>query len=381
MENTTQGKKPSEWFTQLKEPYRSEAIANVDKDLINPLSADLCEALKSSFIWSESKQGKEYWSNVLVSIVAGETTYLEPELIGNTDNLKPEQMESGKWYFLDTNNFSWLIKFSEIQTASIYIEKAIDVNNLNSIYTKTANICNVSSTHSIRPATNEEVLKYFPDEKFEPIEKGCPFDENVSLINEVNNTQVTEQQNQKWSEKVELRPEELVSGEVYTLVNFDGNNKFTIQFESYNPKELNPISYKKMRVHSSGVIIEDSICCHTEGIIFHATPQEKALLLGEEETDWKAKFEELQDKYEKMELSYINSIETQDAKYDALADVYSKLELQQNNQEKVYFYIEPEFNTLMPINSIDKGLPEMPDGCNIYEAVKIGVKKSVLVNE
>lgn len=223
------------------------------------------------------------------------------------ETLKPEQMESGKWYFVKIV-YDWLLKFDyyedEVEPRTfaqriISLDDGMDYS-LIGYYTG-------GKVENIRPATNEEVLKYFPDEKFE----------NVSLINEVNNSQVTEQQNQIESEKVEV--------------------------------------------------------------------------------DWKAKFEELQKDYDNLNFTYQNFMkiyEEQDLAYDALADKYSKLEAYndeltekinetetKNNQEKVYFYLDKERNHWRL--NIDKqiAIDDSENHKEIYESVKIGVKKSVLVNE
>ena len=199
----------------------------------------------------------------------GETTYLEPE------TLKPEQMESGKWYFVKIV-YDWLLKFDYYEDGDeprtfaqriISLDDGMDYTSIGS-YTG-------GKAENIRLATKAEVLKYFPDEKFEPIEKGCPFDENVSLINEVNNTQVPEQQNQKWSEKID----------------------------------------------------------------------------------------EIMDKHVVQKLKP------------------EPIELQQNNQEKVYIHFNSKRETWLQAESLELALQQSEDNKNIYEAIKIGVKKSILVNE
>lgn len=87
--------------------------------------------------------------------------------------LKPEQMESGKWYVVvDNNNCKWLIKFNFInEYKKVFVDKycydltdGVDRTDSNNTF------CFKEDIKSIRPATKEEVLKYFPDEVFEPIE-------------------------------------------------------------------------------------------------------------------------------------------------------------------------------------------------------------------
>ena len=234
------------------------------------------------------------------------------EIQNTIDSIKPEQMESGKWYVIKTR-FKYLSKYKEIIKEFVYEYKGYSYETIR--VNGDFPLCHIDYIKSILPATNEEVLKHFPDEKFE----------NVSLINEVNNTQVTEQQNQIESEKVEV----------------DWKAKF--EEEEEVSEELTE-KYNKLN----------------------------------------AKFEELQKDYENLHLTYQKLIkihEKQDLAYDALADKYSKLELQQNNQEKVYIHYNSKREKWLQAESLELALQESPENKNIYEAVKIGVKKSILVSE
>lgn len=179
MENTQENKTPEQWFQQLKEPYRSEAIENIDVSHYDykDLQESLYDSLMDSFRWSSTKQNHDYWRDIYESIKSGETTYIETQQVDNTDNLKPEQMESGKWYFLKTHDFEWFIKFLKIEKSSICIEKVVEKDKPNSRFTKKLNHCDISVVELIRPATKEEVLKYFPDEVFEPTDWKAKFEE------------------------------------------------------------------------------------------------------------------------------------------------------------------------------------------------------------
>ena len=215
------------------------------------------------------------------------TTQKENKLIGNTDNLKPEQMESGKWYVIETI-YLWIIKFKNITNQDVNVYKSICTDSVVKYKYADFNQCKIQDIQSIRHATKEEVLKYF-DEKFE----------NVSLINEVNNTQVTEQQNQIEPEKVE--------------------------------------------------------------------------------TDWKAKFEELQNRYEVL----VTESHKLDVLSGEMCDKYTELKQQvetQNNQEKVYFFSDTEGNVRI-IGDLGYALELSEEKERIYEAICIGKKKSVLVSE
>ena len=81
-----------------------------------------------------------------------------------TETLKPEQMESGKWYVVD----DFLIKFEKIEEERIYRYKSFDLEcKLNFSNIRDGFLC-IKNHSKIRYATKEEVLKYFPDEVFEP---------------------------------------------------------------------------------------------------------------------------------------------------------------------------------------------------------------------
>jgi hypothetical protein len=74
----TEQKTPIEWFQQLKEPYRSEAINNLSKKMSCYIEFpdSLIQALNCSFAFADSNEGNNYWWEILRSIKAGETTYL-----------------------------------------------------------------------------------------------------------------------------------------------------------------------------------------------------------------------------------------------------------------------------------------------------------------
>jgi hypothetical protein len=85
----TEQKTPIEWFQMLKEPYRSEAINNLSKKMSCYIEFpdSLIQALNCSFAFADSNEGNNYWWEILRSIKAGETTYLETEL-------KPQDIEN-----------------------------------------------------------------------------------------------------------------------------------------------------------------------------------------------------------------------------------------------------------------------------------------------
>ena len=408
--------------------------------------------------------------------------------------LKPEQMELRNYKHLDwviiyTEQSKWLIKIDYITDENIHDLLDYNITERKSYSNKIP--LGIKEVLSIRHATKEEVLKYFPDEVFE----------NVSLINEVNNSQVPEQQKKIESEKVELRPKDLVSGEVYTA--FDEEIKRTFIFDYLS----NFVFYKKMLNYDGRIMENKKISIFHK--FYHATPEEKKLLLGEEQTDleyWKkraesatkgleglqkdyneldekynqsekdyykvhqesvellVKYNELNSKYDKqlevdfelsafydnLQITYsdlmgkyeelnneneflrsdsvrisenfntlqsryetlVNEANKLDClsgemcdKYTKLKDNYEKLSAyndeltnvineqsniittlrneikEKESKEKVYFYFSNDTDQYMHRNTIDKALVLSCDDMDIYEAVKIGYKKSVLVSE
>jgi hypothetical protein len=180
----TEQKTPIEWFQQLKEPYRSEAIENISNRMAGYVNypSSLLAALNYSFDWMQSPQKLAYWEKIYDSIKSGETTYLETEL-------KPQDMISGEWYVVETKN-EYLIKFKTIEGMTViktkcYIYNRKQKSDLNAL-------CHCHDIKSIRPATREEVLEHFPDEfqdekkipysVYQPLFKLMSKEHNVSLL-------------------------------------------------------------------------------------------------------------------------------------------------------------------------------------------------------
>jgi len=157
MENNEQ-KTPADWFKMLKEPYRSEAIANIDVNRRNyeNYPKSFYTALNNSFDWYYSKQGRDYWYKIQVSVQAGETTYLETET-----ELKPQDMISGEWYVVETW-CKYLTKFKGIENQFVNEYKGYSYK-LERFNTNVP-LCELGDIKSIRKATREEVLEHFPDE-------------------------------------------------------------------------------------------------------------------------------------------------------------------------------------------------------------------------
>lgn len=147
MENTQQQKTPEQWFQMLKEPYRSEAIANITSpdEKINSLYDALYCCVSTKY---------KDLDFLLGSIKSGETTYLAEQ------ELKPQDMVSGEWYVVKTE-FKYLVKFDKITDKEII---CFLIHDFDCIKWSAKNLCKVNSVKSIRKATREEVLEHFPDE-------------------------------------------------------------------------------------------------------------------------------------------------------------------------------------------------------------------------
>lgn len=53
-----------EWFHDLPEPYRSQAIENIEIGARSIYRDSLADALINSFYWDETTQGNDYWERV-----------------------------------------------------------------------------------------------------------------------------------------------------------------------------------------------------------------------------------------------------------------------------------------------------------------------------
>ena len=83
--------------------------------------------------------------------------------------IKPEDMVKGEWYIGETiEKNDWLFKFAEILNANVYYYKCADLDfssgvNVGIIHHK-AGLCKIKQIKNLRPATQDEILKYFPEE-------------------------------------------------------------------------------------------------------------------------------------------------------------------------------------------------------------------------
>ncbi len=87
-----------------------------------------------------------------------------------SNQLKPEDLVKDKWYYCIPYSENWIFKFSYLENSLIYSNGSSNLEKgYLSIVGKINSWCSIKDAlkKGIRPATKEEVLKYFPDEKFE----------------------------------------------------------------------------------------------------------------------------------------------------------------------------------------------------------------------
>lgn len=60
----TKSKTIIEWFNELPEPFKSQAIANTSKNMLNEVAYDILAALSYAFTWSKTPEGIYYWKNL-----------------------------------------------------------------------------------------------------------------------------------------------------------------------------------------------------------------------------------------------------------------------------------------------------------------------------
>ena len=91
----------------------------------------------------------------------------EPESVELT-NIKPEDMVSGEWYVVEVIGVNgWLIKIRTIENEKIYTSYSVNLSSNNSYSGNAWNhypFTGIRNIKSIRKATREEILKYFPHE-------------------------------------------------------------------------------------------------------------------------------------------------------------------------------------------------------------------------
>jgi hypothetical protein len=59
-----------EWFEELPEPYRSQALINMNTGAENLITDSRAEALEMGFTWRDTVEGRGYWDSFYDSIDA-----------------------------------------------------------------------------------------------------------------------------------------------------------------------------------------------------------------------------------------------------------------------------------------------------------------------
>ena len=87
------------------------------------------------------------------------------ELIGYREEpIKVEDCVSGEWYIIHTNLCKWLIKFDKLNRENIVDFKSVNITSNTTYNNPTEMFLQTHKVVTLRPATREEVLKYFPNE-------------------------------------------------------------------------------------------------------------------------------------------------------------------------------------------------------------------------
>jgi len=50
-----------DWYQELPEPYRTQAIENCDEDSLNIFENNIKSAISGGFLWFDTEQGADYW--------------------------------------------------------------------------------------------------------------------------------------------------------------------------------------------------------------------------------------------------------------------------------------------------------------------------------
>lgn len=85
------------------------------------------------------------------------------------ETIKPKDMKVGEWY---VDSDGWIYKFSHISSDNKIFTLKSCLTSSNDYYNYLCALCDVEFSKSIRKATQQEVLKYFPDELEVPTHGG-----------------------------------------------------------------------------------------------------------------------------------------------------------------------------------------------------------------
>jgi hypothetical protein len=143
-----------------------------DKPVFELIECDGVKGVNLPENWA-SKGNNTYWSHEGIFDTFNPTYIVMPDTIGqhitepesvNQKNIKPKQMVMGNWYMVKDDSTEWLLQFDKIEENNLFVEKAVAIKSGN-LYGKSRH-CSwyVINRSQIRPATIEEVTKYFPNE-------------------------------------------------------------------------------------------------------------------------------------------------------------------------------------------------------------------------
>lgn len=65
---TTEEKTVKDWLNTLNEPYKTKAINQTNKDILNLKCNSMSDALLRMFHWERSLEGCEYWNDLHESL-------------------------------------------------------------------------------------------------------------------------------------------------------------------------------------------------------------------------------------------------------------------------------------------------------------------------
>jgi hypothetical protein len=97
----------ADWIKLLKEPYYSQALANIPSNKLYRHAVSVTDAIDRSMVWAETPQGHRYWSDVCIQARTAiaerrlsDVVYLEEELKETVlyDNIKDTRSKFIKSY-------------------------------------------------------------------------------------------------------------------------------------------------------------------------------------------------------------------------------------------------------------------------------------------
>lgn len=53
-----------QWFEELPEPYRTQALANTEEEMLDIDDDSVAGSLLGAFRWDSSLEGHEYWQDI-----------------------------------------------------------------------------------------------------------------------------------------------------------------------------------------------------------------------------------------------------------------------------------------------------------------------------